>query len=64
MKIVHLVLSNVFAGIEQHVNELTLDLEHETDLEVCIICNKEIAPKFKNTNIKLSIILAGDLLLD
>ncbi|MDA9920937.1 glycosyltransferase family 4 protein [Gammaproteobacteria bacterium] len=52
MKIVHLVLSNVFAGIEQHVNELALDLEHVTDIEVCIICNKEIAPKFKNTNIK------------
>ena len=40
MKIVHLVLSNVYAGIEQHVNELVLNLEQESKTDVIIICNK------------------------
>ena len=51
MKIVHLVLSNVYAGIEQHVNELTLNLEQESDVNVSIVCNKEIASKFGTSNI-------------
>ena len=51
MKIVHLVLSNVYAGIEQHVNELTLNLEQESDVNVSIVCNKEIASKFETSNI-------------
>jgi glycosyltransferase involved in cell wall biosynthesis len=49
MKIAHLVLSNVFAGIEQHVNELIL--EQQKDLEVMLICNAEIKDKFDNHNI-------------
>ena len=53
MKIVHLVLSNVYAGIEQHVNELTLNLEHKSDIDVSIICNKEIALKFESRNIDI-----------
>ena len=53
MKIVHLVLSNVFAGIEQHVNELTLNLEDESGIDVSIICNKEIASKFESSNINI-----------
>ena len=53
MKIVHLVLSNVYAGIEQHVNELTLNLEHESDIDISIICNKEIALKFESSNIDI-----------
>ena len=53
MKIVHLVLSNVYAGIEQHVNELTLNLKQESDIDVSIICNKEIALKFESSNIDI-----------
>ena len=53
MKIVHLVLSNVYAGIEQHVNELTLNLEQESDIDVSIICNKEIASRFESSNIDI-----------
>lgn len=53
MKIVHLVLSNVYAGIEQHVNELTLDLERESEIDISIICNKEIASKFESSNINI-----------
>lgn len=53
MKIVHLVLSNVYAGIEQHVNELTLNLEQESDVDVSIVCNKEIASKFESSNIEV-----------
>ena len=44
MKIVHLVLSDVFAGIEQHVNELSLEQQLHEDVE--IICNKEISKGF------------------
>ena len=53
MKIVHLVLSNVYAGIEQHVNELTLNLEQESEIDVTIICNKEIASKFDTNSIEV-----------
>ena len=53
MKIVHLVLSNVYAGIEQHVNELTLNLERESEIDVSIICNKEIASKFDSNSIEV-----------
>ena len=53
MKIVHLVLSNVYAGIEQHVNELTLNLERESEIDVSIICNKEIASKFDTNSIEV-----------
>ena len=44
MKIAHLVLSNVYAGIEQHVNEL-ISLQ-ERECEVILICNTEIKGKF------------------
>mgnify|MGYP001321450789 FL=1 len=53
MKIVHLVLSNVYAGIEQHVNELTLNLEQESEIDVTIICNKGIASKFDTNSIEV-----------
>ena len=53
MKIVHLVLSNVYAGIEQHVNELALNLEQESEIDVTIICNKEIASRFDGNNIQV-----------
>jgi len=53
MKIVHLVLSNVYAGIEQHVNELTLNLEQESRIDVIIICNEEIASKFDSSSIEV-----------
>ena len=49
MKIVHLVLSNVYAGIEQHVNELIL--EQQKECEVILICNAEIEYKFDSPNI-------------
>jgi glycosyltransferase involved in cell wall biosynthesis len=44
MRIAHLVLSNVYAGIEQHVNEL---ISHqESECKVILICNTEIEHKF------------------
>lgn len=49
MKIAHLVLSNVYAGIEQHVNELIL--EQHKKCEVILICNTEIEDKFDSPNI-------------
>jgi len=49
MKIAHLVLSNVYAGIEQHVNELIL--EQHKECEVILICNTEIEDKFDSPNI-------------
>jgi glycosyltransferase involved in cell wall biosynthesis len=49
MKIVHLVLSNVYAGIEQHVNELIL--EQQKECEVILICNAEIEDRFDSPNI-------------
>ena len=49
MKIVHLVLSEDFAGIEQHVDEL---LSHNTKIEPFLICNESIANNFnKKINI-------------
>ena len=45
MRVVHLVMSNVFAGIEQHVNELIL--EQEKNCEAFLICNSEISNKFQ-----------------
>lgn len=49
MRVVHLVMSNVFAGIEQHVNEL-ID-EQQKDCETFLICNSEISDKFNTKNI-------------
>ena len=49
MKIVHLVLSDVFAGIEQHVNELSLEQQLHED--VVIVCNKEISKGFDLKNV-------------
>tara|TARA_B100001059_G_scaffold119488_1_gene119702 strand:+ start:419 stop:1390 length:972 start_codon:yes stop_codon:yes gene_type:complete len=43
MKIVHLVLSNSFAGIEQHVNELLANNLLENPI---LICNESIADNF------------------
>ena len=49
MKIVHLVLSKDFAGIEQHVDEL---LMNNLDIKPILICNESIADNFnKNINI-------------
>ena len=42
-------MSNVFAGIEQHVNEL-ID-EQQKDYETFLICNSEISNKFNTKNI-------------
>ena len=47
MKVVHLVLSNSFAGIEQHVNELLANINN---LDTILICNESIADNF-NSNI-------------
>tara|TARA_B100000768_G_C11283241_1_gene380025 strand:+ start:945 stop:1916 length:972 start_codon:yes stop_codon:yes gene_type:complete len=49
MKIIHLVLSDVFAGIEQHVDELSLI--QQRDCDVTILCNKSIALKFGIKNV-------------
>ena len=49
MKIAHLVLSNVYAGIEQHVNELIL--EQQKECEVILICNAEIEDRFDSPKI-------------
>ena len=49
MKIVHLVLSEDFAGIEQHVDELLSNLK---DLSITLICSKSIASHF-NQNISI-----------
>lgn len=49
MKIAHLVLSNVYAGIEQHVNELIS--EQQKTCEVTLICNSQIKDKFDCSNI-------------
>ena len=49
MKVVHLVLSEDFAGIEQHVDEL---LMNNLDIKPILICNESIADNFnKNINI-------------
>jgi glycosyltransferase involved in cell wall biosynthesis len=49
MKVIHIVLSNVFAGIEQHVNELII--EQQKSIEVILICNFEIKDKFNCSNV-------------
>mgnify|MGYP001348388927 FL=1 len=49
MKVVHLVLSEDFAGIEQHVDEL---LSNFKDLSITLICSKSIASHF-NQNISI-----------
>ena len=43
MKVVHLVLSNTFAGIEQHVDEL---LSNKLNEKPILICNNSIADCF------------------
>ena len=43
MKIVHLVLSESFAGIEQHVDEILSTLDSQ---EAFLICNKSISNFF------------------
>ena len=47
MKVVHLVLSNSFAGIEQHVNELLININN---VDTILVCNESIAKNF-NSNI-------------
>ena len=49
MKVVHLVLSDSFAGIEQHVNEL---LSNELIKNPILITNKSISNNF-NKNITI-----------
>ncbi len=49
MKVVHLVLSEDFAGIEQHVDEL---LSNFKDLSITLICSRSIASHF-NQNISI-----------
>ena len=49
MKIIHLILSDVYAGMEQYVNELIVQQEKECD--VVLICTENISKKFKNKNI-------------
>ena len=49
MKIAHLVLSNVFAGIEQHVDELSIYQENTSD--VFVLCNHSIASQFNTKNV-------------
>jgi len=43
MRVVHLVLSNAFAGIEQHVDEL---LSNKLNDKPILICNDSIADCF------------------
>ena len=43
MKVVHLVLSNSFAGIEQHVNELLININN---VDTILICNDSIEKNF------------------
>ncbi len=47
MKVVHFVLSNSFAGIEQHVNELLTNINN---IDTILVCNGSIAKNF-NSNI-------------
>ena len=47
MKVAHLVLSNSFAGIEQHVNELLTNINN---VDTILVCNESIAKNF-NSNI-------------
>ena len=49
MKICHFLLSNTFAGIEQHVKELAkIQSNHH---EVSILCNKELSSFYKDFNV-------------
>ena len=50
MKIIHIVMSDSFAGIEQHVNELACNQKNEFDIK--IIVSSGISKKF---NSKLSL---------
>ena len=49
MKIVHYVLSETFAGIEQHVQELSM--VQATNNEVTIICNPSISRYFSHATV-------------
>ena len=51
MKIAHYVLSSTFAGIEQHVQELT-DIQGR-DNEIIVICNQSISHHYKNIEVKV-----------
>ena len=51
MKIAHYVLSSTFAGIEQHVQELT-DIQGR-DNEIVVICNQSISHHYKNIEVKV-----------
>ena len=62
MKIVHFVLSDSFAGIEQHVDEV---LTNFSSHKLILICNESIASYFdKSINIyKIKNFLEEDLFL-
>ena len=45
MKVAHIVLSDSFAGIEQHVDEL---LSNNTLSNSILICNESISKNFSN----------------
>ena len=51
MKIAHYVLSSTFAGIEQHVQELT-DIQGR-DNEIIVICNQSISHHYTNIEVKV-----------
>ena len=51
MKIAHYVLSPTFAGIEQHVQELT-DIQGR-DNEIIVICNQSISHHYTNIEVKV-----------
>ena len=51
MKIAHFVLSSTFAGIEQHVQELT-DIQGR-DNEIIVICNQSISHHYTNIEVKV-----------
>ena len=51
MKIAHYVLSSTFAGIEQHVQELT-DIQGR-DNEIIVICNQSISHHYTNVEVKV-----------
>ena len=46
MKVVHFVLSEEFAGIEQHVDEL---LSNKLNKDPILICNNSIANNFDDS---------------
>jgi glycosyltransferase involved in cell wall biosynthesis len=51
MKIAHYVLSSTFAGIEQHVQELT-DIQGRNN-EIVVICNQSISHHYTNIEVKV-----------